>query len=394
MPFESIQLYGKEFIIAMGDTSIQWTAGPDGTPGKTWNPLRGCTEVSPGCAACYAAGIAARFSGPGKPYDGLAYFDGNRKAHWTGKVRMVPEKLDEPLHWRKPKRIFVNSMSDLFHPEVPDEFIARVFAVMAIGNWHTYQVLTKRAGRMATLVDSGSFRRYVAEHIEAMRPALEKIRGDWGLVSPVANGIGRGLPGYWPLESVWLGVSVEDQKRADERIPHLLKCPAEVRFLSVEPMLGPIDLREFIGFARYRGNVAVPCVDIDGSTWHEEGQKCRDCGWGYPNDPDWPGRVPGVAWTIVGGESGPHARPFDLAWARSIRDQCSATGTPCFFKQAGSRPFDSLVAWKMNGRKEPGRDYAIAMASLKLKDSHGGDLEELPEDLRIREFPRVAEVAR
>jgi protein gp37 len=258
---------------------------------------------------------------------------------------MVPEKLDEPLRGKKPRRIFVNSMSDLFHPEVPDEFIADTFAVMAVGNWHTYQVLTKRAGRMASLVGSEAFRVSVGEAIERLRPALEKIRGDWGLVSPVVNGIGKGMAGYWPLESVWLGVSVEDQRRADERIPHLLKCPAEVRFLSVEPQIGPIEFSDVTG----RSDAV-----------QQLGKKALD----------------GIQLVIVGGESGPRARPFDLAWARSIVRQCRAAGVAAFVKQLSANPYDSA---------DPGRQ-------IKLKDSHGGNWDEWPEDLKVREFPRQAEV--
>lgn len=343
----------------MSDTSIEWTRNDDGTPGKTWNPLRGCTEVSPGCAHCYAATVAARFSGPGLPYEGLAYRDANGKAHWTGKVRTVPEKLAEPLHWRKPTRVFVNSMSDLFHEDVSDEFIADVFAVMAVGNWHTYQVLTKRARRMAKLVGSPWFPASVADAIERLRPTLETIRGDWGLVSPVSNGIGRGLPGYWPLESVWLGVSAEDQKRADERIPHLLATPAAVRFLSCEPLLGPVDLRTGVyeTFAGHRGT----CLD-------------------------------GIDWVIVGGESGPNARASDLRWIRSVVAQCKAAGVPAFVKQVGADVMDSGGGdgtFADHWPDETRRTFFEGDDTYKvwLRDKKGGDWAEWPDDIRVREFP-------
>lgn len=200
-------------------TEISWTD-------RTWNPIRGCSRVSEGCRFCYAEGVAYRFSGPGQPYEGLAR-KVNGRAAWTGKVRLVESALTEPLSWRKPARIFVNSMSDLFHEHVSDEFIAAVFGVMAAAPQHTFQVLTKRAERMREVVSALS--------VELVRECTLKltgrmIRGDWML----------------PLPNVWLGVSCEDQQRADERIPLLLQTPAVVRFVSCEPLLGPIDLSRWM----------------------------------------------------------------------------------------------------------------------------------------------------
>lgn len=213
----------------MADRStIEWTEA-------TWNPVRGCTKVSAGCKHCYAERFAERWRGiPGHPYE--SGFD----------LRTVPKMLDQPRRWRRARMVFVNSMSDLFHERVPLSFIKRVFEVMAECPRHTFQVLTKRAERLA-----------------ALAPKLD-----------------------WP-PNVWQGVSVESQDHAD-RVEHLRRVPARVRFLSVEPMLGPVRVK-----------------------------------------------LDGVHWVIVGGESGPGARPLDIEWVRSMRDQCLRANVPFFFKQWG-----------------------------------------------------------
>ena len=237
----------------MGDTSIEWTD-------KTWNPVRGCTPISPGCKHCYAKTFAERFTGvKGHPYE--QGFD----------LRLAPHKLVEPLTWTEPHQVFVNSMSDLFHDKVPEDYIARVWAVMGLADWHVYQVLTKRAPRMRRLVE-----RFVPQR---------------GMVAPPRH--------------VWLGVSVENSKHGLPRIDELRETPAAVRFLSIEPLLedlGQLDLE-------------------------------------------------GIDWVIVGGESGPGARPMHPEWARSIRDQCAEQGVPFFFKQWGG------VRKKKAGRELDGRVY-------------------------------------
>lgn len=286
----------------MGDkTRIEWTDA-------TWGPVTGCTKVSSGCDNCYAESIATRFAGT------KAYPDGF-------KVTLRPERLDQPLRWKRPRRIFVNSMSDLFHQDVPDEYIARVWAVMALAPQHTFQVLTKRHGRMRSLLSSPTFPRMVEA---AARPLANERRLDW-LES-------RGWT--YPLPNVWLGVSVEDQKTADLRIPALLDTPAAVRWLSCEPLLGPVDLSDHI------------------DRWCED--DCGTCDWGHCNqaavavrrdythdDPNYVSMLSvcaahrGIDWVVVGGESGPRARPMHPDWARSLRDQCAAAGVPLVFKQWG-----------------------------------------------------------
>ena len=242
-------------------TKIEWTD-------ETWNPTTGCTKVSPGCDHCYAKTMHERFNGPDS-------FE---------TVTLHPERLDLPLRWRKPRKVFVNSMSDLFHDDIPNEYIARVWAVMAATPQHTYQVLTKRHGRMRSLLSSPAFDLAVAT--------------EWSKLGTTAGSLMEDHTPPYPLPNVWLGVSVENQQWADIRIPALLDTPAVVRFLSCEPLLGPVDLRvsSFIGG-------------------------------------DW---LKGLHWAIVGGESGHGARPMHPDWARELRDQCVDAEIPFLFKQWGA----------------------------------------------------------
>lgn len=303
------------------NTGISWT-------NATWNPIRGCSRVSEGCRHCYAERVAARFSGPGQPYEGLAEM---RKAfvqsgpgsdvmvptpsrpRWTGEVRFVAEHLADPLRWRKPRRIFVNSMSDLFHERLTNEQIAAVFGVMAAAWWHTHQVLTKRAGRARKwFAWLDSVAGCAAAKLAYVLEAAAAVFGNHGIAIP------RGTPppdrqAVWPLANVWLGVSVENQDAADDRIPHLLATPAAVRFLSCEPLLGPVDLRCVQHHREF---------EVDALT--------GDHGVTRPLA----GRGPSVDWVIAGCESGPGARPCSVDWLRSLRDQCAAVGVPFFCKQA------------------------------------------------------------
>jgi protein gp37 len=303
-------------------TGIAWTDA-------TWNPLRGCSRVSEGCRFCYAEGVAARFSGPGLPYEGLARST-PQGPRWTGKIRLVPEVLDQPLRWRRPRRIFVNSMSDLFHEDVPFAFIDRVFAVMALSYWHTFQVLTKRPARLREYLSHTHGPGNVLARVLHHAREIEKPRG---YVHPDSLG--------WPYRNVWLGVSVEDQRAADERIPELLATPAAVRFLSCEPLLGPVN----------------PCAVPD--------RKTRPAEFSTRYTP-----LGDLDWVIVGGESGRGARRMEEAWARSLVEQYRVAGVPVFVKQLGS-------VWARESKHWP------------HGDSKGGDPEEWPEDLRVREMPEV-----
>ena len=299
------------------NTKIEWADA-------TWNPVRGCEKVSEGCRNCYAARMAARFSGEGQPYEGLAEMTPHGP-RWTGDVQLVPEVLDQPLKWRKPRRIFVNSMSDLFHPDVPDEFIAAVFGVMAAAHWHTFQILTKRPERMKKWfewvenkpvgTDGRLFPQFICAY--KARDVLDDEQFDFARFRE------------WPLSNVWLGVSVENQRAADERIPLLLQTPAAVRFLSCEPLLGPVMLTGL-------------------------GKRCYGCAAGVPHRC----RNVLVDWVIVGGESGPGARPMHPDWVRSIRDQCKAAEVPFFFKQWGEWKLSWMAGeyqWMRVGKKAAGR---------------------------------------
>ncbi|HEY0641267.1 MAG TPA: phage Gp37/Gp68 family protein [Pseudonocardiaceae bacterium] len=287
----------------MGDGSrIEWTDA-------TWNPVLGCTKVSPGCDRCYAMRSVHRMEhNPNATVSaaaaGLAAYRPGVGPVWTNLVRTLPDRLDQPLRWRRPRRVFVNSLSDLFHDGVPDEFIARVFAVMRLAEQHTFQVLTKRPGRMRSLLGDPLFEGTV----HAMCQAL-------------ANGghLRDFTPGWrWPIPNVWIGVSVESQRWADVRVPVLLDIPAAVRWISAEPLLGPVDLSPWLPrrFERDQGGYEVHGRDVFGAD--------KRLMSGLP-----------VGWVVVGGESGPGARPMHPDWARSLRDQCATAGVPFLFKQWG-----------------------------------------------------------
>ena len=208
------------------DSKIEWT-------NATWNPIRGCSRVSEGCRHCYAESVAARFSGPGLPYEGLVRIASGKPTGWNGVVRMVHEHLADPLRWKRPRRVFVNSMSDLFHESLTNEQIAAVFGVMAAAPRHTFQVLTKRSARMR------EWFAWVADHgARGARSACRASAALYLVASPEVPGGDE-----WPLRNVWLGVSTENQAAADERIPELLRTPAAVRWISAEPLIGPVDLR-------------------------------------------------------------------------------------------------------------------------------------------------------
>lgn len=272
-----------------GSTRIEWTA-------STWNPVTGCTKVSPGCDRCYAATFAERWRGiPGHHFE--RGFD----------LTLRPERLALPPRWTKPRLIFVNSMSDLFHTDVPDSFIGSVFDVMASTSRHTYQVLTKRPGRMRSLL-----RRWEAAGWTWQRHDGARCR-----------------PLDGPPPNVWLGVSAEDQRWADIRIPLLLDTPAACRFVSAEPLLGPLSLHRYL----------------------REGWPTSEARRAFPADrARWPGET-GLDWVIAGGESGPGARSMQPQWARDLRDQCEAAGTAFFFKQWGGR------TPKAGGRELDGRTW-------------------------------------
>jgi protein gp37 len=386
----------------MGATSIEWTD-------FSWNPIRArrrdgapksrkggygsgvghyCEKLSPGCALCYSSTSQPRFGMPEFPgarkLETLPVIGAGGAVSVSDQVEVFLDaaRLREPLTWRTPRKVFVCDMTDLFGPWVPDAFVDKVFAVMALTPHHTYQVLTKRPERMAA---------YLLD--DTLPGRLYRLVNDW-LDEGAAGFLGR----YWnqahnvtewrtdgdptepewnlPLPEVWLGTSIEDQKRADERIPHLLRCPAAVRFLSCEPLLGPIDLRDMNGaLSAWRVVGAVDCVD--------------------------PG---GIDWVIVGGESGHGARPCQVEWVRSLVEQCRDAGVSCFVKQLGARPVAQegvdvvttcdgdrcTVVYKAVRAKN---DDFEERYELAFNDRKGGDPAEWPEYLRVREFPKATVTA-
>ncbi|TMV49383.1 phage Gp37/Gp68 family protein [Paenibacillus mesophilus] len=296
-------------------TKIEWSDA-------TWNPVTGCSKVSEGCRNCYALTLAERFRGtPGHYFE--KGFD----------VTLRPDKLDQPLRWRRPRRIFVNSMSDLFHPDVQDDFIDQVFAVMALCPQHTFQILTKRPERMAQYLNHSSRKNDIETSAHGTSYRI--------------SGFGRldlkdeDYDFQWPLPNVWLGVSVEIQKAADDRIPLLIETPAAVRFLSCEPLLG---------------EVVVPW-------WNR------------------------IDWIIVGGEKGPGARPMHPDWARSLRDQCQAAGVPFFFKQFGEwAPVHELRCNERGIKGKPWFNFDPDTALCKIGKVAAG---RLLDGREWNEFPEV-----
>ncbi len=345
----------------MGDkTGIAWTDA-------TWNPLRGCSRVSTGCENCYAETMASRFSGEGQAYERLT--SGGK---WTGMIRLVPKMLLQPLRWQRPRKIFVNSMSDLFHPNVPFVYIAAVFGVMAAAERHTFQVLTKRPGRMLRFF----------EWLEEQEPGNPRLEVCWQALKEEVERVGDGGPmhtkyagdpeGPWPLPNVWLGVTAENQFSADNRIPMLQQAPAAVRWVSIEPMVGLAGLREYVGGQRgcageHHGSGAPGCPK---ELHHHHDDRC----------------APALDWVVVGGESGPGARPMDIAWVEDIVSQCKASGTPVFVKQLGAKPFDSREGFR-HSDPHPDGPSGDPDCRLRLRSREGRDPGEWPEILRVQEMP-------
>lgn len=287
-------------------TGISWTD-------TSWNPIRGCSRVSTGCEHCYAETLAGRFSGPGQPYEGLVRKT-RQGVKWTGEVRFIEKDLGAPLRWRKPKRIFVNSMSDLFHESVPDEWIDSIVGIMWNAQWHTFQILTKRPERMHTYFTSPGRALRIARAIYALFQQLEPRKAEVVSLQDFLADI------HLPLQNIWLGVSCENQVTADERIPWLLKTPAAVRFVSAEPLLGPVNLTS----VKWHGPGRID--SLTGQFQDDEG---------YPDD----SAIEGLRWVICGGESGPKARPHDTRWLSDIVQACRASDVACWVKQdSGSRP--------------------------------------------------------
>lgn len=349
-------------------TDIEWCD-------STWNPIRGCSRVSEGCRHCYAEGMAARFSKPGLAYEGLAVMQ-DSKPHWTGKIEFVEKHLLDPLKWRgvlvpcpecgdartspcypldnghrpgttaRPRRIFVNSMSDLFHENVTDEMRDKIFAVMALCPQHIFRVLTKRPHRMLAYMNSNrdgwTCKQKIAGAVLSISNALAANAGTYKARISLDHFKNCFPAGWGVFPNVWLGVSVENQAAADERIPLLLQTPAAVRFISAEPLLGPLKIHEYVSLPRrVRSDLPFPPFLAAGPgivpvvrNPHGAVATLVD-GQLVGLKPEEFELLPTLDWAICGGESGPGARPMHPDWARGLRDQCVAAGVPFFFKQWG-----------------------------------------------------------
>lgn len=413
----------------MATTPIEWTAtyNADGTvtKGRVWNPVTGCHKVSPGCKNCYAAGMAKRLWAHQYPptFGGASIHkypathgeqliaEGLTRPRKFEDVWMHPDRLMQPFSWKKPCKVFVNSMSDLFEEAVPFEFIDKVFAVMALNPHITFQVLTKRAERM---------REYFKDNAPLQ---TERAIGE---TSKLASACKLGVwtwPG-WPLPNVWIGVSAENQKYADERIPHLLQTPAAIRFVSAEPLLGPIDFG--------MSTATCKCCKRWSSRWvkvHREVRPQFPCNLmeGADKVVARPGihraesnqhgalsvngmglvpadftALPKLDLIIFGGESGGSARPCEVEWIADGIRQCRAAGVAAFNKQLGTFPtvrngstYHDPRLWAAHvgfncDRRAP-KDWREPWPYRPtLKNKKGGDPSEWPSDLRIREFPKVA----
>lgn len=334
-------------------TKIEWADA-------TVNYVNGCSVTSPGCTNCYAMRLAGTRMRSHPTRAGLTQ-DTKAGPVWTGEVRENPAALEQVLRWKKPRAIFWNAHGDLFHENVPDEWIDRQFAVMALTPQHRHMVLTKRSARM---------REYLREPLRAgiVQTVVDNMECEDDC--PFGDTHAPWVIDPWPLPNVWLGVSVEDQARADERIPDLLATPAAIRFISAEPLLGPVDLRQWVhdygcSNCGYGGSVKLYCDNCDwfgGPSTAAENDPCPDCGdllgdnYCCPEcgelDTETPGptisghRLGLIDWVIVGGESGPGARPMHPDWARSLRDQCAEAGVAFHFKQWGDwAPVKYIDGW-------------------------------------------------
>jgi protein gp37 len=318
----------------MADKSkIEWTDA-------TWNPVTGCDLESPGCTNCYAMKLAGTRLRNHPSRAGLTTMT-KAGPVWNGQVRFNEDWLTQPMEWKRPRRVFVVAHGDLFHPAVPDSWIDKVFAVMALCPQHTFQILTKRAARLHSYLSAA---RAHPVGLEALDQTFAAMARD--PKSKVGSGVI--LQGdivhlaVWPLPNVWLGVSVEDQRRVDERIPLLLRTPAAKRFVSAEPLLGPVDLLPHLFIYTHEDAAALECDCEPTPTlpW-------RDPATTPPEDID----TPRLDWVIAGGESGANARPTHPDWIRTLRDQCATAEVPFFFKQWGEWvvPEDGAESCKVCG---------------------------------------------
>lgn len=353
-------------------TPIEWTD-------SSWPVIAGCKEKSSGCAHCYAARLTATRLKNTAKYAGLAVIGRNGQPHFTGEYRFWRQHLDWPLRWTASRHIFVANMSDLFYEEIRDDEIAEVVGVGIAAvhlRGHTMQMLTKRADRMQSLLSSEEFWFKVNGYANRLIEERDPASSTW-VVRASTYGPEKPPPGMW-----W-GVSVEDQKSADELLPSLLKTPAFLRYVSYEPAIGPVNFRPFFYDFEVRWPGQCRCGHGHGFTrcpnYGSVATTCSHCS--CPQFVRKGGE--GIDWVICGGESGPLARAFDILWARSTIEQCRGAGVRCFVKQLGANPIEG---------ERPFMDMTIGARRLSLRHSKGADPGEWSEDLRVQEMP-LAEAA-
>jgi protein gp37 len=280
-------------------SKIEWTIRP-GTKSEVLNPTTGCDKISAGCRSCYAEVMHRRLTGMGQ----VKY-----QQPFLGHVRYWPDELAKPFKWKKPRTVFLNSMSDIFHKDVTIEAIAEIYAMMFLTPEHTYIVLTKRADRAKEVLTSEEFFDEYAKACNRLHDKYNQRLETWLYFE-------EELLTMWPLKNVWQGVSIENQEQANIRVPDLLKTPAHIRVLSCEPLIGEIDLRGYLG---ERCADCLCTTDVCGCIYNLDGEVINTR----------------ISWIICGGESGRNARPMHPDWVRAIRDQCAKAGVAFFFKQWG-----------------------------------------------------------
>lgn len=348
--------------MAKHNTAIEWTHIPH-HKGETWNPIVGCSLVSPGCTNCYAMRVAhQRLDGNDKTpqYAGTTKLV-NGQPVWTGKVSWHAPALKKPLQWTKPRAIFVNSMGDLFHEDIAPTMIARVLALTVLCPQHIFIILTKRPERMKNFM--------IGEHdscLSRINTEIKFLHQSIGTEYIAAT--------EWPLPNVWLGVSVEDQRRADERIKPLLMTPAKVRFLSCEPLVGPVDLRNWLPTDRYYNCICEHCGHVGSSEFFAY-QSIADTGDGDVictkcNRAVLGNEVPGIDWVIAGGESGPNARPTHPNWFKQMQWLCQIAKVPFFFKQWGEWQETTEVSDNTSVMRIDGRIISHRRAELENRHRH------------------------
>jgi protein gp37 len=360
-----------------GESLIEWCD-------RSWEVTAGCTKVSSGCANCYAerlvgtrhAGVARKRKRDGTDNGSavdLSLEVINDKGRWSGHARLLEMNLSQPLSRKAPTVYFVNSRSDLFHPDVPFSYVDKVFAVMALCPRHRFLVLTKRPERMRAYLE---------------QPASMAFRGVCAALRRMGK---QGSTGAWPLENVWLGTSVEDQEAANTRLPELYRCPAAGRFVSAEPLLNRVSLGRWL-------NACPGSKHVDGLShgWMFDGDNPSiTCDWCGEHRDAISGCVYGESkseppkfdWVIVGGESGPGARPCNVEWIRSIKELCEFVSVPVFVKQLGacaSDPVNGIAGAMLKVDRD-----ADALVSHRLKSRKGNDMAEWPADLRVRDVPEA-----